>query len=121
MNMQLTVVFCLVCKCIVLILHVYIVQCAHILQPAVPPPSSQPPVTSADTTTNHPLTCAVTTIPHVSHIHRGCDATSDDDGHSLTQSVDSSGGSGVPAHEHIPVTTRTKVLHVYTMYIVYTP
>jgi hypothetical protein len=77
-------------------------------KPAVPPPSSQPPVTSADTTTNHPLTCAVTTIPHVSHIHRGCDATSDDDGHSLTQSVDSSGGSGVPAHEHIPVTTRTK-------------
>ena len=120
MNMQLTVVFCCGMQVHYFdITCIYYAICAHILQPAVPPPSSQPPVTSADTTTNHPLTCAVTTIPHVSHIHHGLDATSDDDGHSLAQSVDSSGGSGVPAHEHIPVTTRTKVL--YTMYIVYTP
>lgn len=45
----------------------------------------------------------------MSYMRRGFDAISDDDGHSLTQSVDNSSGSGVPAHEHIPVTTRTKV------------
>ena len=83
---------------------------AHIVQPAVHPPSLQPAVTSADTSTNYPLTYASTTAPHVSYIRRGFDAISDDDGHSGTQSVDSSSGSGVPAQEHISVTTRTKVI-----------
>ena len=83
---------------------------SNFVQPAVPPSSLQPAVTSADTSTNHPLTYASTTAPHMSYIRRGFDAISDDDGHSGTQSVDSSSGSGVPAQEHVPVTTRTKVI-----------